>query len=84
MRENGTHIGRGMRTNNVGYQLKGDISMSDKMIGVTKAAMAGAFFGSAVGMVAVPKTKKGKKDSSLKLRFRQRTCLLKVSLRPIL
>ena len=52
-----------MRNNNVGYQLKGDISMSDKMIGVTKAAIAGAFFGSAVGMVAVPKTRKGKRHT---------------------
>ena len=37
--------------------------MSDKMIGVTKAAIAGAFFGSAVGMVAVPKTRKGKRHT---------------------
>ncbi len=35
--------------------------MTSKFIGVTKAAIAGAVFGTAVGMVAVPTTKKVKK-----------------------
>ncbi len=35
--------------------------MSKKITGVTKAAIAGAVFGTAVGMVAVPRTRKSKK-----------------------
>lgn len=37
--------------------------MSDKAIGIAKAAIAGAFFGGAVGMVSVPKSKKNRKHS---------------------
>ena len=41
--------------------------MANKITGVTKAAIAGAVFGTAVGMVAVPKAhrKKRKNHSSL-------------------
>ena len=44
-------------------QLKGDFSMTEKAVGITKAAVAGAIFGSAVGMVSVPKEKNNKKHS---------------------
>ena len=40
--------------------------MKEKMLGITKAALAGAVFGSAVGMVAVPKSKKSKKHTIMK------------------
>jgi len=35
--------------------------MTSKITGVTKAAIAGAVFGTAVGMVAVPRGRKSKK-----------------------
>ena len=35
--------------------------MANKLTGVTKAAIAGAVFGTAVGMVAVPSTRKMRK-----------------------
>jgi hypothetical protein len=37
--------------------------MTEKAVGITKAAIAGAFFGSAVGMMSVPKNKNNKKHS---------------------
>ena len=37
--------------------------MSAKTVGVTKAAIAGALFGSAVGLFSVPKSKKSRKHS---------------------
>ena len=42
-------------------QIKRRNTMANKFIGVTKAAIAGAVLGTAVGMVAVPSTKKMKK-----------------------
>ena len=37
--------------------------MSSKTVGVTKAAIAGALFGSAVGLFSVPNSKKSKKNN---------------------
>ena len=36
--------------------------MANKITGVTKAAIAGAVFGTAVGMVSVPRAKQSKKS----------------------
>ncbi len=38
--------------------------MANKFTGVTKAAIAGAVFGSAIGMIAVPSKKQKKKHRS--------------------
>ncbi|MCI8386890.1 MAG: hypothetical protein HFE63_00285 [Clostridiales bacterium] len=37
--------------------------MSAKTVGITKAAIAGAVFGSAVGLFSIPNNKKSKKHS---------------------
>ena len=50
--------------------------MANKFTGVTKAAIAGAVFGSAVGLVAVPSTKK-KRNSRLNSITRGAGCILR-------
>ena len=50
--------------------------MTNKFTGVTKAAIAGAVFGSAVGLVAVPNNKR-KRNSRLNSITRGAGCILR-------